>query len=83
MGRFHVGQVRKTPGLRDIISWARHRAAGVDGWRRLAALEPHRQEIFYATPDSILTVIPVNGQASRFDVGTGRPLFPSIHVYHG
>jgi hypothetical protein len=26
----------------------------------------------------MLTVIPVNGQTSRFDVGTGRPLFP-IH----
>ena len=36
-------QVRTTRGLCHTISWARHRAAGVDGWRRLAALEPQRQ----------------------------------------
>jgi serine/threonine protein kinase len=36
------------------------------------------KEIFYLTPDNTLRVTPVNGQTSRFDVGTGRPLF-SIH----
>ncbi len=36
------------------------------------------KEIFYLAPDNILRVTPVNGQTSRFDVGTGRPLF-SIH----
>ncbi len=40
MGRLHVDQVRKTAGLRGRVSRARHRTAGVDGWRRLAALEP-------------------------------------------
>ena len=36
------------------------------------------KEIFYLAPDNTLRVTPVNGQTSRFDVGTGRPLF-SIH----
>ena len=36
------------------------------------------KELFYLAPDNTLTVSPVNGQTSRFDVGTGRPLFP-IH----
>jgi serine/threonine protein kinase len=36
------------------------------------------KEIFYLTPDNTLRVTPVNGQTSRFVVGTGRPLF-SIH----
>ena len=36
------------------------------------------KEIFYLTPDNTLRVTPVNGQTSRFEVRTGRPLFP-IH----
>ena len=33
------------------------------------------KEIFYLAPDNTLRVTPVNGLTSRFDVGTGRPLF--------
>ena len=33
------------------------------------------KELFYVTLDNMLSVTPVNGQTSRFDVGTGRPLF--------
>ena len=36
------------------------------------------KEIFFLAPDDTLTVTPVNGQTSRFEVGTGRPLF-KIH----
>ena len=45
------------------------------GWPRW---NRNGKEIFYLAPDNTLRVTPVNGQTSRFDVGTGRPLFP-IH----
>lgn len=45
------------------------------GWPRW---NRNGKEIFYLTPDNTLRVTPVNGQTSRFDVGTARPLF-SIH----
>jgi Tol biopolymer transport system component len=45
------------------------------GWPRW---NRNGKELFYLALDNTLTVIPVNGQTSRFDVGTGRPLFP-IH----
>jgi len=33
------------------------------------------KEIFYLAPDNTLVATPVNGQTSRFEVGTGRALF--------
>ena len=43
------------------------------GWPRW---NRNGKELFYLALDNMLTVIPVNGQRSRFDVGTARPLFP-------
>jgi eukaryotic-like serine/threonine-protein kinase len=43
------------------------------GWPRW---NRNGKELFYLALDNTLTVIPVNGQTSRFDVGTARPLFP-------
>lgn len=45
------------------------------GWPRW---NRNGKELFYLALDNTLRVTPVNGQTSRFDVGTGRPLFP-IH----
>jgi eukaryotic-like serine/threonine-protein kinase len=78
MGRFHVGEVRKTPGLRvyvtafpghDIEQQVSTDGGGWPRWNR------NGKEIFYLALDDMLRVTPVNGQTSRFDVGIGRPLF--------
>ena len=45
------------------------------GWPRW---NRNGKELFYLALDNTLMVMPVNGQTSRFDIGTGRPLFP-IH----
>lgn len=42
------------------------------GWPRW---NRNGKELFYLALDNTLMVTPVNGQTSRFDVGTGRPLF--------
>jgi Tol biopolymer transport system component len=42
------------------------------GWPRW---NRNGKELFYLAPDNTLRVTPVNGQTSRFGVGTGRPLF--------
>jgi eukaryotic-like serine/threonine-protein kinase len=44
------------------------------GWPRW---NRNGKELFYLTLDNTLMVTPVNGQTSRFDVGIGRPLFPT------
>ena len=45
------------------------------GWPRW---NRNGKELFYLALDNTLMVTPVNGQTSRLDIGTGRPLFP-IH----
>jgi eukaryotic-like serine/threonine-protein kinase len=45
------------------------------GWPRW---NRNGKELFYLALDNTLRVTAVNGQTSRFDVGTGRPLF-TIH----
>ena len=42
------------------------------GWPRW---NRNGKELFYLALDNTLRVTPMNGQTSRFDVGTGRPLF--------
>jgi serine/threonine protein kinase len=60
--------VTSFPG-RDIEQQVSTAGGSLPRWNR------NGKEIFYLALDNTLRVTPVNGQTSRFDVGTGRSLF--------